>query len=1040
MPIGDGIRRNVATITLEERNRLRDALRRLDDALDPSVLYPDGVTFWDKQEQVHVSAHVAGQDVHGGPAFLAWHRELVNRFEQLLRSVDPQLSLHYWDWTTDPRATPDGQGGTVNLFTSDFMGSANGDAGTPFADFESSEGGGHPLIWRDLPAGGPTVTGNLNTVRASNATATDSDIIHSADALPQSQQFTAFDAVLQGAHNYIHSGYIRGTIAQPHFSFHDPFVFLLHSNVDRLWAMWQRQQAQEWRLDPNAMYGDAGASPSVTSNMEPWSGGAGLRPWAPPESLSEPKTAKDLVANPPSYDTAPHSAYVIVDRDTFSEDEVQTLLGAGNATFGKALYVVYEGFRPQELGSPLTPPTLAVTFDSPAGAAVPGVSLIYRNVALEAPALDIPQRITFEFDVRFTTANAFSSVTELRRINLRATHGTIVTDALLTLLKQPNPYMHDGDVTWLSTDVRVFQMRAGWVRAGQTMGAGSDSNAPYAFIQNLLAAFNGLPNDDFHPFRDISEDQQTSALELSRSVGGQRVYNFAVAKVRYRASAVPATDVKVFFRAFSTMVSALDYNTGTNYRRGGNGPTAAPFLGMQGAEIASMPFFAGPRIDTSAASMTTQTDDTNRHTISAAPGESVWYFGCWLDINQTEPQFPLHPTGDGPFTNRLPIQQLVRGHHQCLVAEIHFHPGATDPIPAGATPGSSARLAQRNLSIVESDNPGGPDSHTVQHTFMAKPSSGRRVVEQVALASQLKTRPDELMLRWNNVPRDATATLYFPEITADEILSLASWRQRPETLGKLDDHTLKCRVTDVTYVPLPGGRSDATPVLLSIQLPQTITTGQVLTVDVHQFSGLARKMLGAFQITIPVSTGSLMLAREIRKLSVLKHVFAAIPTGDRWHPVFVRYLAEIEAKIRDIGGNPESIHPSPDGTGEPTVAEECCGARRWLLPAILALLVVLIAMAPIGVAPTVAAGIVALIAAVCWRRAKCPVGACDVLLDVSLGLATALFVLGGLIAFGPVTPRFLFVTSATAILNGVVVVTATLRGCWGRRCGLFSKR
>lgn len=68
------------------------------------------------------AAHTGGQDVHGGPAFLARHRELVNRLEAQIRQIDPQLSLHYWDWTTDPRASPDGQGGTVNLFSHDFMG------------------------------------------------------------------------------------------------------------------------------------------------------------------------------------------------------------------------------------------------------------------------------------------------------------------------------------------------------------------------------------------------------------------------------------------------------------------------------------------------------------------------------------------------------------------------------------------------------------------------------------------------------------------------------------------------------------------------------------------------------------------------------------------------------------------------------------------------------------------------------------------------------------------------------------------------------
>jgi hypothetical protein len=117
MPLGDGIRRNVAKISQQERDRLRDAFL----ALDTSKFYPDGVSVFDKQEDIHKAGHPGGSDVHSGPAFLPWHRELCNRLESALREVDPEISLHYWDWTTDPRASDNGAGGTTDLFTAQFM-------------------------------------------------------------------------------------------------------------------------------------------------------------------------------------------------------------------------------------------------------------------------------------------------------------------------------------------------------------------------------------------------------------------------------------------------------------------------------------------------------------------------------------------------------------------------------------------------------------------------------------------------------------------------------------------------------------------------------------------------------------------------------------------------------------------------------------------------------------------------------------------------------------------------------------------------------
>jgi tyrosinase-like protein len=289
--MANGVRRNVAKISQAERDKLRDAIVALD-----GMTYPDGVSFWDKQDAIHQATHV-----HGGPAFVPWHRELCNRFEALLRQVDPTVSLHYWDWTTDPRQSPDGAGGFTDLFTSAFMGSASGRAGAPLDTLDnngvfagSRDDTGNPAdppqeISRSVAPGAPGIPADATIVGAGNG-------------LPQDEQWQAFRTAVEGAHNTSH-GYIGGTIGNPHSAFEDPFVFLLHSNVDRLWASWQRAPGQAWRLDPNQVYGNESADPAILENMEPWAGLSGLRPWAPPDNEQLSKTSRNpTIVAPPEYD------------------------------------------------------------------------------------------------------------------------------------------------------------------------------------------------------------------------------------------------------------------------------------------------------------------------------------------------------------------------------------------------------------------------------------------------------------------------------------------------------------------------------------------------------------------------------------------------------------------------------------------------------------------------------------------------------------------------------------------------------------------
>ena len=285
------------------------------------------------------------------------------------------------------------------------------------------------------------------------------------------------------------------------------------------------------------------------------------------------------------------------------------------------------------------------------------------------------------------------------------------------------------------------------------------------------------------------------------------------------------------------------------------------------------------------------------------------------------------------------------GTHHCMVAEIFFWPPGTtgDPIPHNASPASSDRLAQRNLTLVKSGNPSYPATHTVQHTFIVKPSvvtvdqpgilvneaklsatiatgakqvkRAKRAAEAQAPTAIVTTRhrgPDELIIRWNDVPRHAEATFYMPEVEADEILKLSALRQHPTVLTKADAHTLRCRVSDVTFIPLPS-RKGTIAGLLSLVLPKGIRTGQVFKFSVEQYSGQTLKTLGAFQMTIPVRPDPEMLPEEIRKLAVMRYVQQAIPATSRWYSIFVRYIDQIAARVRGLGADPDTVKPSPDG-------------------------------------------------------------------------------------------------------------------------------
>lgn len=625
------------------------------------------------------------------------------------------------------------------------------------------------------------------------------------------------------------------------------------------------------------------------------------------------------------------NSQIITDRSTFSVLEVDAALTAGEALFQRAFYVVYDGFIPSELSNFTTAPS--INFDFTSGGTVPAMLAELADIEYEDPSAppEIPQKVTFVFDVKFTNNSAFGFPDPTRDVMITATLGQIISAAVINFIKAPNPYMVDGTTSWLSVDLRVFQLKQGQVKAGIAQGSSGND-----FISSLLDKFNILPDNDYHPFKSITIDQEDSKLELSETIGGVTVYNYAIAKVRYKAPipALPppdandARDVKVFFRMFNTAGTAMNYNPSTTYKRAGTGANTISLIGKEGGAISSLPFFAAPRVNSSSVSMTTQTDDKNKRVITAKNNvESVAYFGCWLDINRDGNKlFPLNPADDGPFptAGRKSILELVRGVHQCLVAEVYFEGDLT---PFNATPGSSDNLSQRNLAIVASDNPGNQATHTVQHTFEIKPSTfiagpiTPNVIEtenhfeltHVNIKRKEKTGPDLLLIHWNNLPKESKITLYTPDIRVDDILALEPYVRLSATrIKKEDEYTCSFLATDVNYIPIPGGFDKNIPGLITVELPPTVVKGQLFKILVQQARYIrdSRRIIGSFQVNIPVTTAALMLTSEMRNLAVLKHIHNSIPVTDSWYKIFEKYIKGLSDKVDGLGGDATNVPAS----------------------------------------------------------------------------------------------------------------------------------
>jgi tyrosinase len=168
---------------------------------------------------------------HGNWYFLPWHRAYTTMYERIIRHLtkNDAFALPYWDWTANPLMpevflkpkTPDGK--TNWLYDAD----ANWERTWPPADPMPAENVGPDVLKKILAASDYETFG---TSRPQGQDSLDPSWITTG---------TGTQDELEGnAHNNVHNN-IGGWMPSAS-SPRDPIFFMHHSNIDRIWAVWNQ--------------------------------------------------------------------------------------------------------------------------------------------------------------------------------------------------------------------------------------------------------------------------------------------------------------------------------------------------------------------------------------------------------------------------------------------------------------------------------------------------------------------------------------------------------------------------------------------------------------------------------------------------------------------------------------------------------------------------------------------------------------------------------------------------------------------------------
>jgi len=291
------VRKNANTLTPGERDRFVSAFAQLNN---------QGAGRFADFRDMHTN--VSSPQAHGAAGFLPWHRAYLLDLERELQAIDPSVALPYWRFDQP----------APNIFTLDYLGVSNA-LGT--VQFSAT----NPLqFWFTDGVQGINRRPFFSTAVAPPGLRTEAQTLALGGA---NNLYASFRTLEGNPHGSAHTSF-GGSISSIGTAAKDPLFFLLHSNVDRLWAKWQRQNG---RFDAAlaASYDSNPANPighNLVDTMWPWNGitGPPRPPTAPGGAMASSPCVSAPGAQPRVRSSLDYQGSVsALGREGFDYDDVQ---------------------------------------------------------------------------------------------------------------------------------------------------------------------------------------------------------------------------------------------------------------------------------------------------------------------------------------------------------------------------------------------------------------------------------------------------------------------------------------------------------------------------------------------------------------------------------------------------------------------------------------------------------------------------------------------------------------------------------------------